>query len=151
MSKYNTYEPTLQEREFVGNLIHCEPNDISFIYFSDNNINKINKILIEDIKNITFERYNKKLLIDPQQKTILVTIMRHVFFKNIKNTFDTNVEVDLLNKEVIKNITPIIMNGLLSQLRYINDYNSIRPIDRPESVKKNNINNNTKPMSSLFE
>jgi len=149
MLRYDSYQPTERETEFVGNLINIKPNDISYRYFSDINIDLINTRLIEEVKNITFERYNKKIQIEPQQKHILITIMRHVYMRNVKNTRETEVEVELLNREVLKQTVPILISGLLSQIRFIDDYNSIRPFDLPEPT--NRKNGNMKPLSSNFD
>lgn len=140
MLRYDSYKPTDRETEFVGNLIKIKPNDIAYKYFSDINIDLINTRLIEKIKNITFERYNKKIQIEPQQKHILITIMRHVYMKNIKNSRETDIEVELLNTEVLKQTIPVLINGLLSQIRFIDDYNSIRPFDLPEPTNRKNGN-----------
>ena len=140
MLRYDSYKPTDRETEFVGNLIKIKPNDIAYKYFSDINIDLINTRLIEKIKNITFERYNKKIQIEPQQKHILITIMRHVYMKNIKNSRETDIEVELLNTEVLKHTIPVLINGLLSQIRFIDDYNSIRPFDLPEPTNRKNGN-----------
>jgi hypothetical protein len=78
----------------------------------------------------------------------MLTIMRHIYFKNVKNQYDVNIEVDMLNKEVIKEVIPTILNGLLSQIRYINDYNKINTFDLPTSGSKKN--DNIKPLSSMF-
>ena len=138
MLRYNSYKPTDKERDFIGNLINFQPNDISYKFFSDRNVDTINRYIIEEVKVITFERYNKKIKIDPQQKHILITIMRHVYLKNVKNQQEADVEVDILNAIVLKHTIPIIINGLLSQLRYINDYNTLRPIDLPEPTNYKN-------------
>ena len=140
MLRYDSYKPTDRETEFVGNLIKIKPNDIAYKYFSDINIDLINTRLIEKIKNITFERYNKKIQIEPQQKHILITIMRHVYMKNIKNSRETDIEIELLNTEVLKQTIPVLINGLLSQIRFIDDYNSIRPFDLPEPTNRKNGN-----------
>ena len=60
MLPYNSYKPTEREREYVGNLLNIEPNNISYMFFNNNNINNINKQLIENIISMTFERYGKK-------------------------------------------------------------------------------------------
>jgi hypothetical protein len=149
MLKYNSYKPTSRETEFVGNLIDIAPNDISYKYFSNNNLDIINKRLIEEIKQITFTRYNKQIEIEPQQKTILMTIMRHIYLKNVKNQYESDVEVDILNDITLKEMIPVIMNGLLSQIRYIHDYNTFRPMELPQAPEKKK--NNLKAFSSLFE
>ena len=51
---YNKYKPTERETEFIGNLINIKPNDISYIFFGDENIIFLNKSIIEQIKDITF-------------------------------------------------------------------------------------------------
>lgn len=151
MSLYNTYKPTNRETEFIGNLINFQPNDISYNFFSDKNVDYINQKIIEEVKNITFERYNKSIRIDPQQKQVLITIMRHVYLKNVKNQQETDIEVDLLNREALRNIIPIVINGLLSQLRYIDDYNKrIIPLELPESTNYKNGSNLQSPMSTTI-
>ena len=61
MLSYNSYKPTEREREFVGKLINIEPNDISYKFFSDINIDYINNTLIEMVMEETFKRYNKRI------------------------------------------------------------------------------------------
>jgi len=149
MLRYNSYKPTSRETEFVGNLIDIDPNDISYKFFSDINIDIINKRIIDEIKQITFARYNKQIEIEPQQKTLLLTIMRHIYLKNVKNRHEADVEVEILNDITLKEMIPVIMNGLLSQIRYIHDYNTFRPMELPQAPKKKK--QNLKPFSSLFE
>jgi hypothetical protein len=138
MLRYDSYRPTDKERDFVGNLINFEPNDISYKFFNDCNVDLINSTIIQKVKKITFERYNKRIKIDPQQKHLLITIMRHIYLKNVKNQQEADIEVDILNRLVLKHTIPIIINGLLSQLRYINDYNTLRPLDLPEPTNHRN-------------
>ncbi len=133
MLSYNSYKPTDKEREYVGKLINIEPNDISYMFFSDMNVDYINKQLIEQVMNITFERYGKKMAIQPQRKHILVSIMRHVYFKNIKNMFQAQEEVDMLNKEVLRLMVPMVVKELIAHVRYIYDSNNIVPMDLPKS------------------
>ena len=149
MLRYNSYKPTSRETEFVGNLIDIDPNDISYKFFSDININIINTRIIDEIKQITFVRYNKQIEIEPQQKTLLLTIMRHIYLKNVKNRHEADVEVEILNDITLKEMIPVIMNGLLSQIRYIHDYNTFRPMELPQAPEKKK--QNLKAFSSLFE
>ncbi len=136
MLSYNSYKPTDKEREYVGKIINIEPNDISYKFFSDINVDYINNNLIEQVKEITLERYGKKMQIQPQRKHIVVSIMRHIYFKNIKNMFPTDIEVDMLNKEVLRQMVPMVVRELIAHMRYIYDYNSIVPIDLPKSDNK---------------
>ncbi len=148
MLQYNEYIPTDREREFVGNMLNIEPNDISYIFFSDKNINYLNEELIKSIMNMTLERYGKRIGIQPQKRHHMLTIMRHIYFKNIRNTFPANDEVNMLNKEVLRQTVPTVMRELIAYIRYINDYNSIVPSPRPESDSKKQ--GNTGPFSKMF-
>ena len=149
MLRYDSYKPTDKETDFIGNLINFQPNDISYKFFSDGNVDTINNLIIQEIKNITFERYNKKIKIDPQQKHILITIMRHIYLKHVKNQQESDIEVDILNQLVLKHSIPIIINGLLSQLRYINDYNTLRPLDLPQPTNYKN-GSSLRPLGDIF-
>jgi hypothetical protein len=149
INNYNTYKPTDREREFVGKLINIEPNDISYKFFSGENLDYINNQLIERVKTITLERYGKKIGIEPQRKHLVLSIMRHVYFKNIRNTFETNVEVNLLNEEVLRQMVPMVIKELISYMRYIYDYNNIIPMELP--VSDNKKSDNLGSFSRLFE
>ena len=149
MLSYNSYNPTDKETEFVGKILNIQPNDISYKFFSDINIDIIIKRIIDEIKQITFSRYNKQIEIEPQQKTLLLTIMRHIYLKNVKNRHEADVEVEILNDITLKEMIPVIMNGLLSQIRYIHDYNTFRPMELPQAPEKKK--QNLKAFSSLFE
>ena len=148
MLSYNTYIPTDQERDYVGKLINIEPNDISYGFFSDKNVEYINNQLIEQIKNLTLEKYGKKLQIQPQRKHLVIGIMRHIYFTNIMNRYETQVEIDILNKEVLKRMVPSVLNELIAYMRYINDYNNIVPMELPRP--DNRKTNNTGPFSKMF-
>ena len=148
MLKYNTYKPTDREREYVGNLLNIEPNDISYKFFSDINIKNINDMLIESVMTETEKRYGQKVKIEPQRKHLVITIMRHVYFKNVRNMFPADEEVDMLNKEVIRQMLPVVVRELIAYLRYIRDYNSIIPLDlpRPDNRRQGNL----APFSRMF-
>jgi hypothetical protein len=142
MLSYNSYKPTDKEREFVGKLINIEPNDISYKFFSDNNINYINNTLIDMVMEETYKRYNKKIKIDPQRRHIVLSAMRHIYFKNITNTLPTEEEVARLNKEVLRQMFGTAITELIAYLRFINDYNTIVPMDLPVSDNVKNGRNN---------
>jgi hypothetical protein len=133
MQQYNSYTPTDRETDFVSKLLNIQPNDISYLFFSENNINYINLQLIENIKKITQERYGQKIQIEPQKKHLIITIMRHVYFKNIKNIYRAEEEVDILNNEVLRQMIPVVISELIAYMRYIRDYNRIIPLDLPKS------------------
>jgi hypothetical protein len=133
MLSYNSYKPTDREREFVGKLINIEPNDISYKFFSDSNIDLINNTLIEMVMEETNKRYNKRIKIEPQRKHIVLSAMRHIYFKNVRNVLPTDEEVDRLNKEVLRQMFGTAITELIAYLRYIHDYNSIIPMELPKA------------------
>ena len=63
MLSYNSYNPSDKERDFVGKLLNIEPNDISYKFFSDINVDYINNTLINMVMEETYKRYNKKAAI----------------------------------------------------------------------------------------
>ena len=149
MLSYNNYKPTDREREFVGKLLNIEPNDISYKFFSESNIDYINTTLIEMVMEETYKRYEKRIKIEPQRKHIVLAAMRHIYFKNITNILTVDEEVARLNKEVIRQMFKTAITELIAYLRYIHDYNNIIPLELP----KNNSRKNectTSPFSSLF-
>jgi hypothetical protein len=133
MLSYNSYKPTEREREFVGKLINIEPNDISYKFFSDINIDYINNTLIEMVMEETLKRYNKRIKIEPQRKHIVLAAMRHIYFKNVRNVLTADEEVDRLNKEVLRQMFGTAITELIAYLRYIHDYNNIIPLDLPKN------------------
>jgi hypothetical protein len=117
----------------------------------DNNpitVDYINTELIEAIKNLTLEKYGKKLQIQPQRKHLVIGIMRHIYFSYIMNKYETQIEVDLLNKQVLKRMIPSVLNELIAYMRYINDYNNIVPMELPKT--DNRKTNNTGSFSRMF-
>lgn len=133
MLSYNSYKPTDKERDFVGKLINIEPNDISYKFFSDSNIDYINNTLIEMVMEETNKRYEKRIKIQPQRKHIVIAAMRHIYFKNVKNVLTADEEVERLNKEVLRQMLGTAMTELIAYLRYIYDYNNIIPLELPKS------------------
>ena len=149
MLSYNSYKPTDKETEFVGKLLNIQPNDISYKFFSDNNVDYINKTLIEMVMEETFKRYNKRIQIQPQRKHIVYAAMRHIYFKNVTNILPVDEEVERLNKEVLRQMFKIAIPELIAYLRFINDYNSIVPMDLPQSDSRK-MGRNTPGFSSNF-
>ena len=149
MLSYNSYKPTDKETEFVSKLINIQPNDISYKFFSDNNVDYINNTLIEMVMEETFKRYNKRIKIQPQRKHIVIAAMRHIYFKNVRNILPTDEEVDRLNKEVLRQMLGTAITELIAYLRFINDYNSIVPMELPKS-DSSKMGRDTAPFSQLF-
>jgi len=149
MLSYNSYKPTDKETDFVGKLLNIQPNDISYMFFSDKNVDYINNTLIEMVMEETYKRYNKRIKIEPQRKHIVISAMRHIYFKNVKNILSADEEVERLNKEVLRQMLGTAMTELIAYLRFIYDYNNIVPMDLPQSDSVK-IQRNNAPFSNLF-
>lgn len=149
MQSYNNYKPTDREFEYVSNLINIEPNDISLIFFSDTNIKHINEMLVESVMIETNKRYGQKIKIEHQKKHLVTVVMRHTYFKNVRNMYPTQEEVDMLNTEVVRQMLPVVIRELIAYLRYIRDYNSIVPIERPRP--DNRRTGNLTPFAKMFD
>ena len=128
-----------RSKDFIGNLINIAPSDFSLTFFSNSNLNILNNMLINKVREITFKKYGKKIKIQPQKRHIMLTIMRYVYFQNsyTHNILDNETivkQVKHLNELVIRRITPTVMNSLISYLKYVDRFNSLPVInDRPES------------------
>ncbi len=133
MLSYNSYKPTDKETEFVGKILNIQPNDISYTFFSDKNVEYINNTLIEMVMEETFKRYNKRIQIQPQRKHIVISAMRHIYFKNVTNILPVDEEIARLNKEVLRQMFKTAITELIAYLRYIHDYNTIAPMELPQS------------------
>lgn len=123
--------------DFVGNMTNIKPNDVSIIFFEDETVNTINKILIELVKEETLKRYGRRISIMPQNKNHLLTIMRYVYFKNIKNDGTVEEQVKKLIDKTIESMFPTVIQGLVSHIKYINSYNNnsfMKPNILPELV-----------------
>ena len=125
--------------DFIGNLINIAPSELTLTFFSNSNLKILNNMLINKVRQITLKKYGRKIKIQPQKSHVMLTIMRYVYFQNsyTHNILDNESiikQVRHLNDLVIREITPTVMNGLISYLKYIDRFNSLPVInDRPES------------------
>lgn len=148
---YDSYTAIAPESEknMVLRLTNIAPNDISLLFFRDDNIDKLNNRLINEILNITREKYNRPMRIQPQKKEQMLTLMRYIYFTYSTNTKDTVVEVEYLNNKFIEDFLDTVLNGLLYQVKYIETYNRQErvPLDRAVNTKQKA---DLRPFSSLF-
>lgn len=113
-----------REKDFVRNFTNMKPNDISLYYFRNDNIRMINNLLIEEIAKLTNKKYGQKLIIKPQKRHLLLTIMRGIYFFHIRDLKgNVKEQVNQLNQLVLENIVPTAYNGLVNHVKYINIYN----------------------------
>jgi len=144
-----TIEHTEQEKEFVGNILHMQPNDTSILFFRDENIDNINKRLIDECMVVSFDKMGKRVKIQPQDKFTMIKIMKHVYFSNIQNLCSPDKEVERLNNLTLELILPTVINGMYAQIRYLETYDRTKnvPLERPIST---NNKAQLSPITKLF-
>lgn len=144
---YNNIES--EDKDRISRLLNIEANDISIKFFSDENINNLNNQIITEIMRKSEEELGQKMRIKPQQKEKMITVMRYIYYTNIKNTYEVDVEVQRLNDKFMELCIPTIFQALVAHIRYIENYNRTRniPLDIPQSTKQKA---DLKPFSSLF-
>ena len=114
-------------------------------FFSDNNIKKINILLINNV----YLKSNKKLKILPQNKNDLIVIMRAIF-KSKARHLDTMIDKQIkeLNCRVITTILPDVMSNAKSYKKYIDGLDKpLVPVANPIST---NRNTSLPSISSIF-
>jgi hypothetical protein len=139
---------TERKKDFVGNMINIQPSELTLGYFDQKNINKINSLLLMEVKKITLSKFGKKILIKPQKNHIVLTIMRYVYFQNgnrhnILSLKSIEEKINKLNKIVLKLMLPTVIQELISYVKYVDKYNSVPVVDeRPKQgfVKRGIIN-----------
>jgi len=109
-------------------------DNLEDMFFSDENIIKINKKLILTV----FNKSNKKYKINPQSKESLIIIMRYVYIEYARNLpFDIEKQTDDLNCIVIGEILPNIFTNITQKIEYLKNIQSERKLlDLPINVNK---------------
>lgn len=148
---YNSYTDVAPESEktMVLRLTNIAPNDISLLFFRDDNIDKLNNRLINEVLRITKDNYDRPMKIQPQKKEQMLTLMRYIYFRYNTNTQTTMMEVEYLNNKFIEEFTDTTINALLYQIKYIENYNRNEqtPLARPVNTQQKA---DLRPFSSLF-
>jgi hypothetical protein len=107
-----------------------EDNEISRLYFSQENINRIQK----KIKVAVYERSQGKFkLEEDQDESDLVVVMRAVYLDNCKNLTNQTVrQVKLLNDSTVNYLLPDLLTNIKQYYGYIKDISQpLTPMMRP--------------------
>ena len=106
------------KRQFIKNtLMQSEEaiTQLAMLFFSDENIDLINKQLVLNIYKAT----NKKYKIPFQDKDKLLIVMRYVWIEYSKNLdFDYKEQIKKLNCFVVYEISPNIITNIEQQIGY---------------------------------
>jgi len=109
-----------------------EPTPLSELFFSKENINRIQKMIKTEIMIQTAGKYK----VDEQDESDLLVAMRATFMNYGDFLPDKIVhQVKLLNKKVICDVTPDMITEIKQYYSYIDEINKpLQPIARPMNV-----------------
>ena len=112
----------------------CEQGDLETYFFSDENIDLINKQLIMNV----FKKTNGEFKISTQKHEDLIIVMRYTFIEYAKHLpFDIANQIRELNCIVIGQILPNIITQITQRkeyLRVISEPREILPLPMSEST-----------------
>ena len=119
----------------------CNIGDLEKTFFSKENINTINKMLILNVYNKT----NNQFLICNQSESKLIIVMRYIFIEYSKNLlFKIKEQVEELNNLTVNEITPHIISNAEQKIGYLKDIYT-QPIGPPLPISTNFKIKNTLP------
>ena len=136
-SAYLSANPNADElrKQLITNVVDsCSTNTLENVFFSNDNINIINKKLILAVYNLT----NKKFKIANQSNETLIIVMRYIFINYAKHLpYNIKEQTDELNNLILKEIIPNIITNLTQKVNYLS-YIKERPplLDLPISTNK---------------
>ena len=104
--------------------LNTQNNPTLDMFFSDNNINVIQKSLIQEVKKKTGHSIGR------QSCGEIYTVMKYVYVNNAKMMKDLNKEINLLNNFVLHELIPMVSSNVLQYMQYMKDINSMhKPLD----------------------
>ena len=112
--------------------------DLEETFFSDENINLINKQLILSI----YKKTNNQIKISPQSKQSLIIVMRYIYIEYSKHLpYNIAGQIRELNCRIISEIIPKIITETTQRITYLENINSTRKlIPLPINVHKGHKN-----------
>jgi uncharacterized protein YukJ len=112
----------------------CEQGNLENTFFSDENMDLINKQLVISI----FNRTKGQIRIADQSKQQLVIVMRYVFLEHARHLpYDIKGQIRELNCRVVGEILPNIITNVNQRIDYLNEINNPRQIlPNPINVNK---------------
>ncbi len=110
-----------------------EKNHITVVFFSDENMKRIQKKIKEEVIRRTKGQYQ---LDEDQDESDLTIVMRAVYLDKCKNLPGETVrQVKLLNQQTVDYIVPDLISNIKQYFGYINDINKpLQPMMRPMNV-----------------
>jgi hypothetical protein len=139
--------------QFIKNQLkttECDTGLLENVFFSDENIDLINRQLIYSV----WKHTNKEFKIRPQSKEKLLIVMRYIFIEYARHLpFDIKGQIKELNCRMVTDILPDIITNVQQHVGYLKDIEKIRePLPLPISTKNANRMLRTLPsVTSTFK
>jgi len=139
---WNNTTSTELRNELIKNQVRiseCEQGDLETYFFSNENIDLINKQLIMDV----FKKTNGEFKISTQKQEDLIIVMRYTFLEYAKHLpFDIANQIRELNCIVVGQILPNIITQITQRkeyLRVISEPREILPLPISESTNNKSL------------
>jgi len=112
----------------------CNINDVETLFFSDENIEIINKKLILSVWKKSKNQYK----IGFQDKDKLLIVMRYIYLEFSRNLpYDLAEQINDLNCMVVNEIVPNIITNFEQKIGYLRDIEKRQaPVPLPQSTSK---------------
>lgn len=131
--KYQQHPTVNYDRARQATQGFFEKNHITVVFFSDENLHRIQKKIKEEV----FKRSNGQYQLDEDQdESDLTIVMRAIYLDKCKNLPGETVrQVKLLNHQTVEYIVPDLISNIKQYFGYIKDINQpLKPMLRPMSV-----------------
>lgn len=135
-----------QREQFIKNTTRLNEDNITELskyFFSDANINLINKQLILKV----YKKSGNKYKIPFQNKDDLLVVMRYVWIQDSKNLdFNIKEQITTLNCRVVGEIYPNVVTNIEQYINYLKDVE----INETSKFKVNDLPVSSKPAIDEF-
>lgn len=112
-----------------------DPTPLARMFFSDKNIASLDA----QIRYTVYLMSHKQYKLGPQRKVELVTVMRSVYLNYAPNwNFNLPWQVNQMNKIVIQETAPEILEKATQHLKYLEDINESHRVLLPLPINANN-------------
>ena len=131
--KYQNHSTENYDRARVATQGFFEKNHITVVFFSDENIKRIQNKIREEVIKRTNGQYQ---LDEDQDESDLTIAMRAVYLDKCKNLpGETIRQVKLLNQQTVDYVIPDMISNIKQYFSYIKDINQpLQPMMRPMNV-----------------
>jgi uncharacterized protein YukJ len=125
----------------------CEQGILEDVFFSEDNIDLINKQLIMSVYNKT----KGEILISPQSSQSLIIVMRYIFLEYARHLpYDIVGQIRELNCMVVGEVLPKIITEATQRIDYLKEINGPRQINPLPIYASKGKRNDNPSISSIF-